>query len=108
MHQFDVGSNSKALDGAIKQMRSVAPNSSIMLFSADEEEGKLVVLSSVSDEDLKKGLKASEWVQQISTVINGKGGGKELSAQATGSSVKSVTEAMDIARKFAEMKVNGG
>lgn len=46
------------------------------------------------------GLKANEWVQNIQTLINGKGGGKDLSAQATGTNTGSLQEAMTISTKF--------
>ncbi|XP_055352983.1 alanine--tRNA ligase, cytoplasmic-like [Paramacrobiotus metropolitanus] len=107
VYRLDLDSNSKALDAAAKQIRSVAPDAAIMVFSADEDEGKLLVLSSVSEKDVAKGLKANEWVQQISSLIGGKGGGKELSAQATGSNVKALNQAMEMAKKFAELKLNG-
>lgn len=107
IYQFDAGNNAKALDAAIKQIKSQSPNSAVMLFSVDEDEDKLLVLSSVPEEDVGKGLKANEWIQQLSSVINGKGGGKELAAQATGTNIKGVVEAMEIAKKFAELKLNG-
>ncbi|GAV04904.1 hypothetical protein RvY_15107 [Ramazzottius varieornatus] len=104
----DVGSNSKALDAVVKVMRGVpgGEDAAIMLFSVDDDEGKCCVLSSVTDSLVKdKGFKAIEWVLQVSGVINGKGGGKELNAQAVGSNVGKVNEAVELARKFAEMKL---
>lgn len=53
-----------------------------------------------------KGLKANEWVQQVSQLIGGKGGGKAESAQATGTNAEVVNEAMDLAKKFAELKLS--
>ena len=108
MAVVDAGSNSKALDAAVKVMRGVpgGENAAIMLFSVDEDEGKCCVLSSVTDSLVRdKGFKANEWVQQVSGVINGKGGGKELNAQAVGSNVGKVEEAVELARKFAELKL---
>lgn len=45
-------------------------------------------------------------MQQVSQVIGGKGGGKPESAQATGTNASSITEAMNLAKKFAEMKLS--
>jgi alanyl-tRNA synthetase len=52
------------------------------------------------------GLKANEWVGKVSTIIGGKGGGKDLNAQAVGSNVAALQEAMQVAKEFAKMKLN--
>ncbi len=54
---------------------------------------------------VSKGLKANEWVKQVTEVINGKGGGKELSAQATGDRVDGIEEAVRLAKEFAQLKL---
>lgn len=53
-----------------------------------------------------KGLKANEWVQHVSQVLGGKGGGKPESAQATGTNANAVNEAINLAKTFAEMKLS--
>ncbi|OQV23471.1 Alanine--tRNA ligase, cytoplasmic [Hypsibius exemplaris] len=103
--QLDAGGNAKALDGAVKVMRQVAPDAAILLFTVDEDEGKVLVLASVTDGIVAKGLKASEWIQQVSVAINGKGGGKDLNAQAVGTNVRGVAEGLELAKKFAEGKL---
>ena len=50
-------------------------------------------------------MKANEWINQIQKLINGKGGGKELSAQATGSNTDCVEEVKQIVTKYAEQKL---
>ena len=60
---MDSGSNSKALDSAVKVMRGVpgSENTAIMLFLVDEDEGKCCVMSSVMDSQVKdKGFKADD------------------------------------------------
>ena len=47
-----------------------------------------------------KGLKANEWVANVSGLMNGKGGGKDLSAQATGTKVACLNQAMTMATQF--------
>lgn len=55
----------------------------------------------------KKGtLKANEWINQISTVMNGKGGGKDTSAQATGTNTSGLNQCIDLASKFADLKLS--
>ncbi|XP_076350438.1 alanine--tRNA ligase, cytoplasmic-like [Tachypleus tridentatus] len=103
VHAFEAGSNAKALDGALKQVKSISPETAAMFFSAGN--GKVICLSSVPKGAVSKGLKANEWVQEISGVIDGKGGGKEEAAQATGTRVSSLDEAMKLAKQFAELKL---
>ena len=54
------------------------------------------------------GLKANEWVGQVSTVIDGKGGGKAESAQATGKDPSKLKEAMGVATAYAQKFLAGG
>lgn len=55
---------------------------------------------------IASGLTANGWISEIVPLINGKGGGKEASAQATGTNTGALKEAMDIATKFAELKLS--
>ena len=48
---------------------------------------------------------ADKWVGKVSPLINGKGGGKELSAQATGTNTAALTEALNVALEFAKLKL---
>jgi len=105
VHEFKAGSNAKALDGALKQYKALSPATAAMFFSVDVENCKIICLTSVPKEKCAQGLKANEWIQHISGVIGGKGGGKEDSAQATGTNVTSLEEALSMAKQFAAMKL---
>lgn len=52
-----------------------------------------------------RGLKASEWVQELCPLLDGKGGGKDMSAQATGKNPQGLQEALQVADRFARMKL---
>lgn len=52
-----------------------------------------------------RGLKASEWVQELCPLLDGKGGGKDMSAQATGKNTHCLQEALQVADQFARMKL---
>lgn len=54
---------------------------------------------------MSQGLKADEWVKAVSTVIGGKSGGKEVSAQASGPLIDKLQEAIHVAEEFAKMKL---
>lgn len=106
VHEFKAGFNAKALDAALKQVKAFSPDTAAMFFTRDDESEKILCMSSVSQSTTSKGLKANEWVQQVSQVIGGKGGGKPESAQATGTNASALSEAMNLAKKFAEMKLS--
>jgi alanyl-tRNA synthetase len=55
---------------------------------------------------VNRGLKANEWVQQVSGLMQGKGGGKPEAAQASGSNISCLQEALNIAAQFADIKLN--
>ncbi|PNF25968.1 Alanine--tRNA ligase, cytoplasmic [Cryptotermes secundus] len=99
-------SNAKALDGALKQVKALSAETSAMFFSVDSEAKKIVCLSAVPKSAVNRGLKANEWVQQVSGLMQGKGGGKPEAAQASGSNVSCLQEALGIAAQFANAKLN--
>lgn len=53
-----------------------------------------------------KGLKANEWIQAVSGLLNGKGGGRETSAQASGTNTAGMEEVIALARQFAEARMS--
>ncbi|KAK7478207.1 hypothetical protein BaRGS_00030568 [Batillaria attramentaria] len=106
VHEFKAGNNAKALDAAMKQYKSLSPNTSAMFFSVDNDANKILCMCSVPKAVASNGLNAKEWVDQVVGVIGGKCGGKDVSAQATGSNPGAITEAMSIAKDFANMKLS--
>lgn len=52
-----------------------------------------------------RGLKASEWVQELCPLMDGKGGGKDMPAQATGRNTQCLQEALQMANSFAQLKL---
>ncbi|CAH1183194.1 unnamed protein product [Phaedon cochleariae] len=96
--------NTKALDTALKQVRSLSPNTSALFLTVDQDSGKMFCLSSVPKEAIERGLKANEWVQEVAKKLGGKGGGKPDSAQASGG-LGDVDDILDLAKKFAESKL---
>lgn len=103
--QLEAFSNTKALDSALKQVKSLSPETSAMFFSVDPDVKKIFCLAAVPKNAVNKGLKANEWVQQVSSVMQGKGGGKPESAQASGSNISCLNEVMDLATQFANTKL---
>ncbi|KAG8229437.1 hypothetical protein J437_LFUL010797 [Ladona fulva] len=95
-------SSGKALDGALKQVKIVSPDTAALFFSVDHEAGKIMCLSAVPKSAVKNGLKATEWVGSVTQLLGGRGGGKPESAQASGPNVKCLAEAVQTAISFAK------
>ncbi|OTF70272.1 alanine-tRNA ligase, cytoplasmic-like protein [Euroglyphus maynei] len=102
---LDAGSNAKALDQAVKAARAINPNLAVLFFSIDSDVNKIICIANVSKETAEKGLAANEWVQNITTLIQGKGGGKQESAQATGTNIEALEEAIRLSNEFARLKL---
>jgi len=90
----------------MKQVKALSPNTSAMFFSVDEDEGKILCMCCCSKDAVAKGLKAKEWVENVSPLLNGKGGGKDLSAQATGTNTGACDKALELSREFSKCKLD--
>lgn len=107
VYKLDVGSNTKAIDTALKQVKVAYPKIAVMLMSEDKECGKIFCHCAVSKELNGKGLMANEWVTRIASFINGKGGGKSDSAQASGTNSKNSVESLiQIAEEYVLQSID--
>ncbi|KHJ79540.1 hypothetical protein OESDEN_20811, partial [Oesophagostomum dentatum] len=102
VHVFSSGASSKVLDNALKQLKSTK---AVMGFSVNEESGKVLVLAKVDKSLVDGGLKANAWVNEVCSILGGRGGGKDANAQATGENIDRLEEAVALARKFAEATI---
>ena len=99
--EIPAGSDRNALLAAMDAVKGKHPSAAIMLVSADHDEGKVTIVASVAPEIVKKGLKAGDWVREVSAVVGGKGGGRPDAAQGGGTDPARVGEALEKARSFA-------
>ena len=67
--ELNAYAQNKALDGALKQVKALSPNTAAMFISADQDTGKVLCMAQVSKEALNKGLKANDWCSQVQKVI---------------------------------------
>ncbi|CAD5208802.1 unnamed protein product [Bursaphelenchus xylophilus] len=103
VHVFTEGANGKALDGALKQLKN---HQAVIAFSVQDDIGKLAVIARVDKELNKKGIKANEWVNKICEVAGGRGGGKDLQAQAVCERVEKLDEAVELAKKLTAVALD--
>ncbi|KAG6924097.1 alanyl-tRNA synthetase [Chelydra serpentina] len=101
--ELESGASAKALNESLKLFKAYSPQTAAMLFSVDNEAGKITCLCQVPQEAANKGLKANQWVQEVSGLMDGKGGGKDVSAQAAGKNVSCLEEALKLATNFAKL-----
>uniref|UniRef100_A0AAQ4NX73 Alanine--tRNA ligase n=1 Tax=Gasterosteus aculeatus aculeatus TaxID=481459 RepID=A0AAQ4NX73_GASAC len=94
-----------ALNESLKLLKSQSPQTAAMLFTVDPDAGKITCLCQVPQDVANRGLKASEWVQELCPLLDGKGGGKDMSAQATGKNTGCLQEALRMANQFARLKL---
>ena len=85
--ELDAYAQNKALDGALKQVKALSPNTAAMFISADQDTGKVLCMAQVSKEAINKGLKANDWCSQVQKVrVVQKplqGGGKRINVSIT-------------------------
>ena len=87
---------------ALDSIRSKRPDGAVMLFTADKEDGKVIIVAGSSKAMISKGLKAGDWVRVAASACGGGGGGRPDTAQAGGKEPENVPVAMDKATAFAK------
>lgn len=56
----------------------------------------------MQQETAKKGITATEWANEVATIVGGKAGGKGNTSQGVGNDPSKVEEAIEHARSFIE------
>jgi len=108
VYNLEALANNKAIDGALKQVKALAPEIATMFVSADSDGGKVLAMAYCPKSAIEKGLKANEWCGSLQTLIGGKGGGKPDNAQASGANVANLTAALQAGESFAQTKLGCG
>ncbi len=98
---LELGSDRKALEAAMKTITDRCPNKAVMLLSPDQGQGRVAVMASVPKGLIGRGLKAGDWIREVTGIMGGKGGGRPDNAQGSGSDLSKVREATAHARTFA-------
>jgi alanyl-tRNA synthetase len=89
---------------AIDSLKNKAGSAAIVLGIAADD-GKVTLLAGVTDDLIKKGLKAGDIVKEIAPVVGGGGGGRPNMAQAGGKNPAKLDEALDRATDFIKEKL---
>jgi len=100
------GADAEALRSGMDVIRKMKPDAAILL-GASSGEDKVAFTASVPKELIAGGLKAGDWVRDVAKVAGGGGGGRPDAAQAGGKDPSKLAEALQVARDFAQSKIQG-
>ena len=89
---------------AIDMIKKKAGSAAVVFGFAEGD--KVVLLAGVSDDLIKKGLKAGDIVKEIAPIVDGGGGGKPQMAQAGGKNPQNLPQALNRAMEYIKGKIN--
>jgi alanyl-tRNA synthetase len=78
-------------------LQKMKENSVIVLASSDPEQGKVYLMAAITDDLVKKGLKAGSLVSELGKIVGGGGGGQPNLATAGGRFPEKINEAFSAA-----------
>ncbi len=91
------------LRSALDMLKKKANSGAILLATVND--GKVVLLSGVTDDLIAKGLKAGDIVKQAATIVGGGGGGRPQMAQAGGKKPEKLNECLRETLEFIKEKL---
>jgi alanyl-tRNA synthetase len=71
-----------------------------------EDDGRANLIAGVSDDLIKKSIKAGDIVKEIAPIVDGGGGGRPQMAQAGGKNPGKIDEALDKAEEIIKAKLS--
>ncbi|KAI9008586.1 tRNA synthetases class II (A)-domain-containing protein [Hyaloraphidium curvatum] len=99
-----VEGNSKILSQAIVQGTKGFSDRAVMVVSSDDSEATIYQCT-VSKDLIGKGLTATEWANEVSSLLGGRHGGRAESAQGQAPRSGKIDEAIAAAEAFAKLKL---
>ncbi|UCC97735.1 MAG: alanine--tRNA ligase [Phycisphaerales bacterium] len=89
---------------AVDMLKKKAKSAAIVL--GFDDEARATLLAGVTDDLIKKGLKAGDIVRQIAPIVDGGGGGRPQMAQAGGKNPEKINDALARAAELVKEKLN--
>ncbi len=88
---------------AVDMLKKKAGSAAIVL--GFEDDGKVTLLAGVTDDLVKKGLKAGDVIKEIAPIVGGGGGGRPQMAQAGGKDPAKLNEALAKANELVKTRL---
>ena len=95
------GADKDGLLAAMDAIHRQNEDGAVLLVSADDSTGKVLIVARVSKSLISAGLKAGDWVKVAAQACGGGGGGRPDSAQAGGKDPARANEALEAAREHS-------
>lgn len=92
------------LRGAIDMLKKTAKSAAIVLGAA-EGDNKVTLIAGVTDDLVKRGVKAGDVIKEIAPIVGGGGGGRPQMAQAGGKKPAKLEEALTKAAQIIKEKL---
>jgi alanyl-tRNA synthetase len=103
--QLPAGTTTDAVRTQIDRIRQKC-GSAFVVFGWTEDEGKVPLIAALTNDLVKKGLKAGDVVKQVAAVVGGSGGGKPDMAQAGGKDASKLPDAIQKAAALGREMLN--
>ncbi|KAJ2130752.1 Alanine--tRNA ligase, partial [Coemansia sp. RSA 921] len=101
---FRIDGGSKAVSQVARYVKDLKTKA-VYFIGTDESGSRVAHQCVVGKELLSRGLKACEWADAVSQVVGGKKGGKDESAQGSGTEVAKIDEAIQAAKEFVKARL---
>jgi alanyl-tRNA synthetase len=96
------GIDGKEIRGAWDTVRDRLGAACACVLASATPEGKVALLAAGTDAAVAAGFKAGDVIRNVASLVGGRGGGKPTMAQAGGSDVNGIDEALSAAREMLE------
>ena len=96
----------EAIREQIDRLRKKEPVSVIVIATTTEDQ-KVLLFAAVTDDLVKKGVKAGDIVKQIAPIVGGRGGGRPQMAQAGGKNPEKIQQAINDAKILVAKMIKG-
>ena len=94
----------EAVRESIDWLRGKAGSAAILL--AAKSDGKVLLVAGMTDDLVKKGVRAGDLIKIIAPLLGGRGGGKPQLAQGSGNNPEALEQALDQARRWIRERLN--
>ncbi|KTW30733.1 alanine-tRNA ligase [Pneumocystis carinii B80] len=102
----DISANMKVLSNAINYIKANEKDKSVYLFAVDQSQTGNVAHMCYVSKSAHANANGQEWANIVSTILGGKSGGKEDSAQGIGTNIEKIDDAIAAAATYINERLH--